>query len=97
MASFDLTQKYEFSSSTKRWAIIMILLGIATVAFGFMSGEADRTFANLLLNSYYMTGICVAGLFFIAVQFVANAGWSTSLIRVPSRSEEHTSELQSQR
>ena len=84
MASFDLTQKYEFSSSTKRWAIIMILLGIATVAFGFMSGEADRTFANLLLNSYYMTGICVAGLFFIAVQFVANAGWSTSLIRVPS-------------
>ena len=84
MASFDLTQKYEFSSSTKRWSIIMILLGIATVAFGFMSGEADRTFANLLLNSYYMTGICVAGLFFIAVQFVANAGWSTSLIRVPS-------------
>lgn len=84
MANFDLTQKYEFSSSAKRWSIIMILLGIATVAFGFMSGESDRTFANLLLNSYYMTGICVAGLFFIAVQFVANAGWSTSLIRVPS-------------
>ena len=84
MASFDLTQKYEFSSSAKRWSIIMILLGIATVAFGLMSGHADRTFANLLLNSYYMTGICVAGLFFIAVQFVANAGWSTSLIRVPS-------------
>ena len=56
MASFDLTQKYEFSSSAKRWSIIMILLGIATVAFGLMSGHADRTFANLLMNSYYITG-----------------------------------------
>ena len=42
MANFDLTQKYEFSSSAKRWSIIMILLGIATVAFG----KAFLTYEN---------------------------------------------------
>lgn len=83
MANFDLTQKYEFSAKAKRTALIMILVGIAAVAFGFFTGHAERTFANLLLNSYYITGICLAGLFFVAVQYVANAGWSSSLIRIP--------------
>ncbi len=84
MANFDLTQKYEFSASAKRWTLIMILIGVAAIAFGFLTGHAERTYLNLLLNSYYMTGICLAGLFFVAVQYVANAGWSSSLIRIPS-------------
>src|SRR5688572_2856977 len=84
MAHFDLTQKFEFSAKGKRNALIMIALGAIAVAFGFFTGHAERTFANLLLNSYYITGICLADLFFVAVQYVANAGWSASLISIPS-------------
>ncbi len=83
MAHFDLSQKYEFSANAKRWSLIMIVVGVIAVAFGLFTGHAERTFANLLLNSYYLTGVCAAGLFFVAIQSVANAGWATSLIRIP--------------
>lgn len=84
MANFDLSQKYELSAGTKRWALIMIAIGLVSVGIGFFTGHAERTFANLLLNSYYMTCLCLAGLFFVAVQYVANAGWSVSMVRIPS-------------
>ncbi len=41
-----------------------------------------RLFANLLLNSYYFLLIAVAALFFLAVNYAANAGWATLLKRV---------------
>ncbi len=84
MANFDLNQRYEISAGAKRWAMILLAVGILSVGYGFFSGHAERTFANLLLNSYYITGLAMAGLFFVAIQYVANAGWSTSLIRIPS-------------
>ncbi len=41
-----------------------------------------RIWANLLLNSYYFLLFAVAALFFIAVNYAANAGWATLLKRV---------------
>ncbi len=84
MANFDLTQKYEFSASAKRWTLIMMAIGVLSIVYGLFSGYAERTFANLLLNSYYVIGVCLAGAFFVAVQYVANAGWPTAIIRIPS-------------
>ncbi len=84
MANFDLNQRYEFSAGAKRWSMILLAIGILSIGYGLFSGHAERTFANLLLNSYYVAGLCMAGLFFVAVQYVANAGWATTLIRIPS-------------
>jgi hypothetical protein len=42
-----------------------------------------RFWANILLNNFYFIGIAIFGVFFIAVQYVANAGWAVSLKRVP--------------
>ena len=41
-----------------------------------------RVWANLLLNSYYFWLFAVSALFFIAVNYVANAGWAVMLKRV---------------
>lgn len=41
-----------------------------------------RIWANFLLNSYYFMLFAVGALFFIAVNYVANAGWATLLKRV---------------
>ncbi|MCB9261412.1 MAG: quinol:cytochrome C oxidoreductase [Flavobacteriales bacterium] len=41
-----------------------------------------RFWANLLLNSYYFMLFALAAVFFIAVNYAANAGWSTLLKRV---------------
>ncbi len=36
-----------------------------------------RLFANLWINNVYFAGIAVCGVFFVAVQYVSWAGWST--------------------
>jgi hypothetical protein len=42
----------------------------------------NRLIANLWLNNVYFTGISVVGVFFVAVQYVAYAGWSVPIKRV---------------
>ncbi len=42
-----------------------------------------RLYANLWINNVYFTGFAVIGLFFVAIQYVAQAGWSAGILRVP--------------
>jgi len=42
-----------------------------------------QVYAAILMNSYYIMLIALGGLFFICVQYVANAGWATALLRIP--------------
>lgn len=42
-----------------------------------------RVIANLWINNVYFTGLAVIGIFFIAIQYVAQAGWSVGLKRIP--------------
>jgi len=42
-----------------------------------------RLFANLWINNLYFTGLAAIGIFFIAIQYVVQAGWSVGLKRIP--------------
>jgi hypothetical protein len=42
-----------------------------------------RVYLNLMLNGYFLLMISVCGLFFFALQYIANAGWATVLLRIP--------------
>ncbi len=42
-----------------------------------------RVYANLWINNVYFTGIAIIGVFFVAVQYVAQAGWSAPIKRIP--------------
>src|SRR5690606_2119952 len=42
-----------------------------------------RTWATLWTNNMYFVGLGIIGLFFVAIQYAAQAGWSTGLLRVP--------------
>jgi hypothetical protein len=79
--SFD--EQFEFTGSVKTWSLIAIVIGVVAIAFGILTGDVERTFANLLLMGYYFTCVCLCGVFFCAVQYVAQAGWSASILRVP--------------
>jgi len=80
---YNLTEQFEFTGKAKILSIVGIVIGVATIAYGFMSDAHERTFANLLLMAYYFACVCMSGAFFLAVQFVAQAGWSASILRVP--------------
>jgi len=43
----------------------------------------ERVFTNLWINNVYFTGLAVIGLFFVAFQYAAQAGWSAAIKRVP--------------
>lgn len=83
----NFNQQFEFSGKAKTWSLVAILIGVAAIAYGFLfdhsEHHAERTFANLLLMGYYFTCVCAAGAFFLALQFVAQAGWSAGLLRIP--------------
>ncbi len=83
----NFSEQFEFSGKPKTWSLIAIVVGVLAIAYGFLLDSSEfageRTFANLLLMGYYFTCVCAAGTFFLAVQYVAQAGWSASLLRVP--------------
>ncbi|WP_183563331.1 quinol:cytochrome C oxidoreductase [Mucilaginibacter sp. SP1R1] len=79
--NFD--ERFEFTGKVKTYSLVAIVIGVITIAAGFLTNHGERTFANLLLMGYYFTCVCTAGVFFCALQYVAQAGWSASLLRVP--------------
>ncbi|SMG48914.1 hypothetical protein SAMN05661096_03548 [Marivirga sericea] len=42
-----------------------------------------RIYANLWINNMYFVGLALLGVFFVAIQYVTQAGWSAALIRIP--------------
>lgn len=76
-------EQYEFKGKAKTWSLVMIVIGLIGIAYGLLTNNVERTFANLLLMGYYFTCVCICGVFFCALQYVAQAGWSASILRVP--------------
>jgi len=79
--SFD--EQFKFEGKAKTLSLVFIVIGLIGIAAGFLTGDGERTFANMLLMGYYFTCVCICGIFFCAVQYVAQAGWSASILRVP--------------
>lgn len=84
---FNFSEQYSFTGKAKALSIVGIVIGIATIVYGLFLNQDhvihERTFANLLLMAYYFACVCMSAAFFLAVQFVAQAGWSASILRVP--------------
>jgi len=57
-------------------------IGAATLVAGLFWAP-QRTWLNLLLVSYYLLGLALAGMAWLAIQYVSGAHWSTALRRVP--------------
>lgn len=78
----SLNERFVFEGKAKTWSLIAILVGIVCIAAGLIF-TPEREFSNLLLMGYYFACVCVAGGVFCAIQYVAQAGWSASMIRIP--------------
>jgi hypothetical protein len=75
------TQPYEFRSRNKMIAVAMIIIGLIAVIAQFASGY-HQTWGNLLMNNFYFMAISLGGIFFLAVQYVAEVGWSVVIKRI---------------
>ncbi len=77
-----MDQKFELNQNNKVIPLVMIAVGIAAVVVGFIS-DPTRAWASLLISNFYFNAIALAGTFFVALQMIAQSGWSVGLIRVP--------------
>jgi len=87
-----MNQTFTFTDKAKRLCYILMGIGIIGLIWGFASDgkvpddmagyNHNRFWANMLLNSFFFMGISLAGTFFLALQYAAEAGWSTTIKRV---------------
>ena len=61
---------------------VMILLGVISGIIAFLV-DSHAAWTNLLFNNYFFLGISLFAVFFVALQYVSEAGWSTIIKRVP--------------
>src|SRR5437016_5774184 len=74
--------RYNVTKNNKNLAFALMAIGIASIAYAFIS-DVHRAWANLLMNNFYFMAIALGGVFFMATQFVAEVGWSTVIKRIP--------------
>jgi len=60
----------------------LVVAGAVAIATG-LAVDPRRTWPNLLINGFYATAIAVAGVVFIALQFLTGASWNAGLRRIP--------------
>ncbi|RYE05135.1 MAG: quinol:cytochrome C oxidoreductase [Rickettsiaceae bacterium] len=83
MKAISYDQQFEFTGKAKTYSLIAIAIGLVAIVLGLLTGHTERTFANLLLMGYYFACVCMQGILFCSIQYVAQAGWSASILRVP--------------
>ncbi|MFT5953583.1 MAG: hypothetical protein ACI8QD_000421 [Cyclobacteriaceae bacterium] len=75
-------------------SLLVTVLGIIMMNLGGSHGEehaaeghafhwTKRLYANIWINNIYFTGIAIVGVFFFALQYVTQAGWSVGIKRIP--------------
>ncbi len=78
-----MDKKLQVSKSFKIIMIILIVIGVVAIAAGFLTGEATRTWSNILLNNFMFLSIALGGLFWLALQAITQSGWSSAFVRIP--------------
>jgi|TARA_B110001450_G_scaffold39902_1_gene35757 hypothetical protein len=73
---------YKISKSSLILSISLIVIGLLSSIYAFMD-DAHAAWTSLVFNNYFFLGISIFAVFFVALQHVAEAGWSTVIKRVP--------------
>ena len=73
---------FTINKKAKNLSMALMAIGLIALIFGFIT-NAHGAWPALLFNTYFYLGISVFAVFFVAMQYVAEAGWSIELKRVP--------------
>jgi len=73
---------FQLNAKTSRWLGIIVAAGFGIFISGLFFNPG-RIWPNMLLASYYLLGLGLAGILFVALMYVSNAGWSTVFRRIP--------------
>ena len=87
---YNTEERFTLPSKARNIMLGLAGLGLLFVIVGFIfPGTHDgdkisaRFWTNFMLNAYLFTAISVVAAAWIAIQYIANAGWSTAFQRIP--------------
>ncbi|MDQ3050311.1 MAG: quinol:cytochrome C oxidoreductase [Bacteroidota bacterium] len=72
---------YIFTQKNKTIAFVLMAVGLISIIASFLTHN-HQAWSNLLHNTFYFMAIALAGTFFLAIQYAAEAGWSVVLKRI---------------
>jgi hypothetical protein len=72
---------YVITKNNKTLSFVLMGVGILSIVYGFAT-DSLRAWGSLLMSNFYVMAIALAGVFFLAVQYVAEVGWSVQIKRV---------------
>lgn len=76
--------EFTFTSRHKNISIALMVVGAAAIAAGFATGhDTTRSWASLLLGNFFFMALALAAIAFVAIQYVAEVGWSAMIKRIP--------------
>jgi hypothetical protein len=77
--------EFTFSGRAKTLTYILMAVGLLAIVFGFITDHTDhhvRFWGNLLINGFFFFAIALGALFFYALQYAAEVGWTAQVARV---------------
>ncbi|WP_346858687.1 hypothetical protein [uncultured Draconibacterium sp.] len=77
-----MEERLVISNKFKMVSYAFIAIGVISFALGFIF-DAERTWANYLLNNYYFVSLAIGAAFFGAIQYITQSGWSAGFKRIP--------------
>jgi hypothetical protein len=77
-----MEKNFTFSPTLRYITYGLMLIGIVAIVVGFLS-DTDRIWANLLLNNFFFLSLAIGASFFLALQYIAQAGWASAFKRIP--------------
>lgn len=73
---------WQLSPRSRTWLTALLAVGALALAVGFFVAP-QRAWANLLLGNFYFLTLALCGVLFMAIHYLANAGWWVLIKRVP--------------
>lgn len=75
--------QYKLSGQSQKALFGAMGVGLIGVILAYVMGHEARLFNALLISGYYFFCIALFGGFFVAINYLSNAGWSVSIRRIP--------------
>ena len=76
--------EFKFEGRLKLVTQVLMAIGAIALVGGFLTDTSDhhqRWWANLLINGFFYFSMALAALFFYALQYATESGWSAVLKR----------------
>ncbi len=77
-----MKKRFIFSKKLKTISFVLMLIGLITGVLAY-TADTNRFWANILFSNYMFLLLALGAAFWMALQYIAEAGWSAAFKRVP--------------